>query len=242
MESSAFVEKLMELNLTRQEALVYDCLLARGKTTGYEAAKLLCISRSNAYNALEHLTEKGAACVAEEGNVRKYVPVPLSEFVRNHLHHAEETGQWLLAHQPSVQTQETGYITIEGAQNIQDKIRNLLSNVRKKAYISCTSNDLLLFVEELEKLDHENKLVIITDRAITFGRAKVYVGEPRGTQFGLIIDNKYVLTGEFGEGSLNTCLYSGQKNFVELYRRSLSNEIKLLEIQERRPRRERART
>ena len=48
----------------------------------------------------------------------------------------------------------------------------------------------------------------------------------------LITDSKYVLTGEFGEGSIDTCLYSGQKNFVELYKRALSNEIKLLAIQE----------
>ena len=31
---------------------------------------------------------------------------------------------------------------------------------------------------------------------------------------------------------MNTCLYSGQKNFVELYKTALGNEIKLLTIQE----------
>ena len=44
------------------------------------------------------------------------------------------------------------------------------------------------------------------------------VGEPKHTQIGLITDSKYALTGEYGEGSINTCLYSGQKNFVELYK------------------------
>lgn len=44
----------------------------------------------------------------------------------------------------------------------------------------------------------------------------------------MITDSKYVLTGEYGEGSMNTCLYSGQKNFVELYKRTLANEIELL--------------
>ena len=27
---------------------------------------------------------------------------------------------------------------------------------------------------------------------------------------------------------MNTCLYSGQKNFVNLYKRALANEIKLI--------------
>ena len=44
-------------------------------------------------------------------------------------------------------------------------------------------------------------------------------------QVGVIADSKYVLTGEYGEGSMNTCLYSGQKNFVELYKTALANEI-----------------
>ena len=50
----------------------------------------------------------------------------------------------------------------------------------------------------------------------------------RGTSIGVITDSKYVLTGEYGEGSMNTCLYYGQKNFVELYKRALANEIELL--------------
>ena len=51
-------------------------------------------------------------------------------------------------------------------------------------------------------------------------------------QIGINADTKYVLTGEYGEGSMNTCLYSGQKNFVELYKTALANEIKLLSIRE----------
>ena len=49
---------------------------------------------------------------------------------------------------------------------------------------------------------------------------------------GIIADSRYVITGEYGEGSMNTCLYSGQKNFVELYKRMLANEIELLAIKE----------
>ncbi len=74
MESSAFSERLMEFGLTRQEAGIYECLLEEGKITGYEAAKILGISRSNAYNSLASMTEKGASYLADEGTTRKYVP------------------------------------------------------------------------------------------------------------------------------------------------------------------------
>lgn len=108
-------------------------------------------------------------------------------------------------------------------------MRNLLEDARERVYVSCTRNYLLLFVKELEELiDAKRKVVIVTDQPVNYEGAKVYIGEQRGTSIGVITDSKYVLTGEYGEGSMNTCLYSGQKNFVELYKRTLANEIELL--------------
>ena len=67
MEDKSYIERLMEFGLTRQEAGIYGCLISEGKTTGYEVAKQLGISRSNAYNSLASMTEKGAAYLVEEG-------------------------------------------------------------------------------------------------------------------------------------------------------------------------------
>ena len=233
MENSTFIERLMEFGLTRQEAGIYQCLLSEGKTTGYEVAKQLGISRSNAYNSLASMTEKGAAYLVEEGTTRKYVPVPLEEFCKNHIRRLEESKRWLFSHMPTEKSHVEGYITIEGAERILDKVRNLLDRAEERVYISCTRNYLLLFVGEIENLiSSHKKVVIITDQPVNFENAKVYVGTARGMQIGVITDSRYVLTGEYGEGSINTCLYSGQKNFVELYKRALANEIKLLAIRE----------
>lgn len=232
MEKTIFVEKLMEFGLTRQEALIYECLLGEGKTTGYEVAKLIGISRSNAYNSLASMTEKGAAYMVEEGSTRKYVPVALGEFCKNRIRTLEENKKWLCSHMPTEKDHVEGYITIEGAANILNKMRNLLESAREKVHISCTRNYLLLLVEELEQLVRmQKRVVVVTDQPVRVDGAKVYLGNPRGTGVGLIVDSKYVLAGEYGEGSPNTCLYSGQKNFVKLYRTALSNEIKLLAMQ-----------
>lgn len=233
MESTVFASRLMEFGLTRQEACIYECLLREGKTTGYEVAKQIGISRSNAYNSLASMTEKGAAYLVEEGTTRKYVPVPLDEFCKNRIRRMEEARKWVLSQMPTEKSHAEGYITIEGASHILDKVKNLLAKVEDRVYISCTRNYLLLFVEELEHLmAARKKVVIITDQPVSFENARVYVGGPRDTQIGVITDSKYVLTGEYGEGSINTCLYSGQKNFVELYKRALSNEIEILAIRE----------
>ena len=233
MEPVTFTERLMEFGLTRQEANIYQCLLTEGKVTGYEVSKQTGISRSNAYNSLANMTEKGAAYLVEEGHTRKYVPVPPDEFCKNRIRKLEDSKKWLIDHMPSEKTYVEGYITIEGAEHILDKMRNVLKKVEEQVYISMTRNYLLLLVGELQELILDMKrVVIITDQPTAFPRAKVYIGEDRCTRIGVIADSRYVLTGEYGEGSMNTCLYSGQKNFVELYRTALSNEIKLLSMRE----------
>ena len=93
MEQTSFTERLMEFGLTRQEASIYQCLLTEGKVTGYEVAKQTGISRSNAYNSLASMTEKGAAYLVEEASTRKYVPVPLNEFCKNRVRKLEESAR-----------------------------------------------------------------------------------------------------------------------------------------------------
>ncbi len=235
MENNAFTGRLTQFGLTRQEAGIYECLLCEGKITGYEVAKLLGISRSNAYGSLASMTEKGAAYLVEEGTTKKYIPVPLEDFCKNYIRRLEETKSWLLTNKPSEKSHVEGYVTIEGAKNIMDMVKSLLSRVEQRVYITCTRNYLLVFLNEIELLIRAGKkVVIITDHAVRYINAKIYIGGPREMEIGLIIDSKYVMTGEYGEGSMNTCLYSGQKNFVELYKRMLSNEIRLLAIQEER--------
>ena len=46
----------------------------------------------------------------------------------------------------------------------------------------------------------------------------------------MIADSRYALSGEYGGENMNTCLYSGQKNFVELFKNALANEIQLIRI------------
>ena len=57
----SYTHLLMNFGLTRQEANLYVLLVLEGELNGYEAAKKSGISRSNTYNALAGLVEKGAA-------------------------------------------------------------------------------------------------------------------------------------------------------------------------------------
>lgn len=232
MTKLTLVDRLMDFSLTRQEATIYQCLITEGKLTGYEVAKCTGISRSNAYSALASLVDKGAAYVSEE-SAKKYIPLGLNEFCDNYIHHLEKEKQWITEHLPQKKRDDEGYITVDGKNNILNKIRNLIESTQERVYISCDS----CYLAEMKELvvglvKEQKKVVIITDCDMGIEGVTLYLSESKGHQIGIIIDSKYVLSGEYGEGSSNNCLYSGQTNFVEIFKNAMSNEIKLLKIQE----------
>lgn len=230
MENETFAAYLQHFGLSRQEALVYRNLLVYGKQTGYEIAKETGISRSNVYGTLSILAEKGAAYVLEEG-AKKYIPVKLEEFCGNWLRRLEEEERWMRENLPDTREVEEGYITIEGDANIRDKLHNLIKNAAERIYISGTGAYIREFSEDLEQLLKKGrKVVILTDEDVTFPGASVYLTENKGRQIGVIADSRYALSGEYGGENMNTCLYSGQKNFVELFKNALANEIQLIRI------------
>ena len=125
-----------------------------------------------------------------------------------------------------------GYVTIFGCQNIQDKIANMLSSVEHRVYISIASEKLHLFKEAfINLIDEKKKVVIITDTSPDIENCNIYLSDSlMENQIRLIVDSKYVLTGDFGESKDDTCLYSGQKNFVTLFKDAMRNEIELIHL------------
>ena len=118
MGTEQFKEHLMKFDLTRQEASLYESLLENGKLTGYEAAKLTGISRSNVYASLASLEEN------ETG--RKYLAVPVQEFCEEKIDQLKNEEDWLLLHAPVQKKEEEGYITISGQEAVESKARGLL--------------------------------------------------------------------------------------------------------------------
>lgn len=230
MEESRAIEYLIHFGLSRQEALVYEQLLAHGKQTGYEIARDTGISRSNAYTSLAALVEKGAAYLVEE-SAKKYIPVCPEEFCGNRIRRMDEEKVWLSANLPREISEEEGYITVDGEENIRGRIHNLLDKAEERVYLSASAVCLEQFRDKLSVMAEKGrKIVLITDQPFDMAGATVYETEERGSQIGLITDSRYVLSGEFGQGSMNTCLYSGQKNFVRVFKNALANEIELIKI------------
>ena len=223
MDESKAIEYLMHFGMSRQEATVYLRLIEAGKQTGYEIARDTGISRSNVYASLAALVEKGAAYLVEE-DAKRYIPVHVQEFCGNRIRRMEEEQKWLDMNLTGEQKEEEGYVTIDGQEHISDKIYNLLANVEERVYCSCSG----VCLEQLKG----KKVVLVTDHPFELSGAIIYVTKEKGNQIGLITDSKYVLSGEYGQESRNTCVYSGQRNFVTLFKTALANEIELIKIRE----------
>lgn len=254
---------LTGFGLSGQEAAVYLSLLSEGELNGYEAAKLLAISRSNAYTALAGLAEKGAAWIIEGSPVR-YTAVPPAEFCANRLRGMAAARDRLLEILPKRKETPGSYITIRGRERILDRLRHLLEEAEERVYLALETPLLDLYAEELARLRAEGKkVVIITDREPTAGGAaaaavsnagadvaaaaggdgsggsKVYLGPVKAGQIRAIADSRYVITGELGaswrDGGADgaTCLFSDHPNLVELFKTALRNEIRLIELGEK---------
>ncbi|MDE7414752.1 MAG: TrmB family transcriptional regulator [Lachnospiraceae bacterium] len=225
-------EKLAQFGLTRQEANIYLCLLRNKDLSGYEVSKITGISRSNVYSALASLVEKGAAYLLE-GETNKYTAVAIEDFCENRIRRLTTLKQELAAQIPQIGDDSEGYITISSHRHIMDKIYNMLEHVEYRVYLSMPTEYLEQFRHHLEQLAAEGKKVVllVSDLPSTEIRGSIiYETDKRDRQLRLIVDSSYVLTGEMTGNTTDSCLYCGQKNFVNVFKDSLRNEIKLIQL------------
>lgn len=160
------IDNLCSFGLTRIEATIYITLLSHGAMTGYEIAKETGISRSNVYNSLATLVEKGAAYTMQE-EASKFIPVKVETFLHNTLKELEKKADFIIQHAPKPVEQETGYITIKGSRHIKDKISEMLNSTELRLYIMAESSLILKYKSQLIALtNNEKKVVILTDKDI----------------------------------------------------------------------------
>lgn len=226
-------ELLTHFGLTRLEAAVYMAMYCEGSLTGYEAAKLTGISRSNTYTILAGLVDKGAACLIE-GAAARYTAVQPQEFSGNIIRQLQEDQALLLKCLPQNCREVEGYMTVQGEKHIAHKMQNMLSGARERVYLSVSKEIAAMVLPELQGCVRRGlKVVLITNEPFVLPGAIVYHAEKEQNQIRLIADSASVLTGDLNDGENSSCLYSQKKNLVDLFKESLKNEIKLIELTER---------
>ena len=83
---------------------------------------------------------------------------------------------------------------------------------------------------DVQQTEEEKRVVILTDIPCPLNGAVVYRTQKKEAQIRLIVDSSKVLTGSILAGENATCLFSKNKNLVDVFKEMLKNEITLIEM------------
>lgn len=126
------VEKLKEIGFNTYEAKVYIALLKKYPATGYEVSKLANIPQSRTYDTLKVLEEKKVVVSANTKPVT-YTPIRPKQLTSSYMKKINSTINYLDKHLPEVKDNyNEPIITVNGKQNIQDKVIEVIQNANEK--------------------------------------------------------------------------------------------------------------
>ncbi len=221
---------LMKAGFTRHESILYLTLCKEGALSGYEAAKISGIPRSNAYLGLAGLVDKGGA-FRSDSEVVKYTAVPAIELTSNLRRILEAVFTVIENNIPERDFGQDPYITLQGRLHIINKMKNMIEQAQDRIYLSLSSSELPLVEDEIRTArDQGKKVVIITDPPYRLEGVTVYHNNKAAGQIRLITDTSNVLTGELPDTGDAACLFSKNKNLVQLIKDSLTNEMALIRM------------
>ena len=104
----------------------------------------------------------------------------------------------------------------------------MLSKTELRLYMMAPADVLEEFQADLPELAAAGKKVVLLTKDFKLSGAKIYETKPDVGQLRFITDSAYVLTGQLTGDEHDTCLYSGQKNLVEVMKEALKDKITLL--------------
>ena len=150
------VEKLKEIGFNSYEAKVYIALLKKSPATGYEVSKLANIPQSRTYDTLKVLEEKNVVATSNTKPI-SYTPIKPKQLLSSYQKKMSSTLNYLEKHLPEVkENYNEPIITINGKQNIQNKILEVIQNAKKEIYLEIWSQDYKFFEQELLKAYNRN--------------------------------------------------------------------------------------
>lgn len=224
------IDALMQAGFTRHESVLYVTLCREGELTGYEASKITGIPRSNAYLGLAGLADKGGAYKIN-GEASKYGAVPANELVENLKRKFSQVIRVIEEEIPQVNIPKDTFVTINGSTQIINKMKNLINQAQYRIYISISGEQLELVLKELIQAKERGlKVVMITSDCTAIEGITFYMAQKQPGSVRLITDSSNVLTGHLN-GTNATGLFSMNQNMVDVIKDSLTNEIKLINIE-----------
>lgn len=207
------VEKLKEIGFNSYEAKVYVALLKKYPATGYEVAKLANIPQSRTYDTLKSLEEKNVV-ISTNNKPVSYTPIKPKQLISSYQKKMNSTLNYLEKHLPEV---KDNYIepvmTINGRQNIQNKILEVIQNAKREIYMEIWSQDYKVFEQELLNAYNRNVEIRIV------GYDNFY------SRFGMVFEHAFAKDIEMSLGGRMVIIASDDSEGIVGKISSLKNNI-----------------
>lgn len=159
---TASVECLVQLGFSLTEARVFCTMVSEDKMNGYQIAKILGISRSSVYAALENLLDKGAI-VSIPGQTSEYAVVEPSQLIDKLTSKFKKnaiTARDMLESLSLKRRASNYFCNVHGFQNLADEIRCMINSAKKEVLIDCEM-ELGPFAESLKDAKARGVRIIV---------------------------------------------------------------------------------
>lgn len=234
------IHDLQVLNFSRLEAQIYITLLKHDKLNGSQVAKLLNLSRSSVYSALNSLYHKGiVVLVPGESNLYKAEdPETLIDTMQQDFAQSAEALKAELSKYRSAEAEQE-YYNIKGHQNFVLKTKELLMQAQREVYMNSTF-DLRLFADEFRALARRNVRVIVFSfddvhaegLPVEFFRKTVPDDGGEHARMMLVVDlQKALIAGSYHGGDV-TGTFTENPLLVDIISEHIHLDIYLLKLQQ----------
>lgn len=235
------IQHLEMLHFSKIEAQAYVTLVKHAQLNGSQVAKILNISRSSVYAALNNLYHKGyVSLVPGESNVYKAQDpeVLIEQLKREYLQSADALKDELAKFKATESAQE--FYNIKGYQNFVLKTKELLLQAEREVYMN-TCFEPRIFADELDTLARRGVRVIVftfTDidaegLPIEFYRKHVDADGCDHLRLMLVVDmQKALIAGSYHGGDV-IGTFTDNPLLVAIVSEHIHLDIYLLKLQEK---------
>ncbi|WP_138495197.1 TrmB family transcriptional regulator [Paenibacillus pinistramenti] len=232
------IEQLRKLGLSELEAKCYAVLHEKSRSSGYEVAKHVSVSRTNVYAALRTLHDKGI-CRVLEGDPVLYEAVPIKQVIKLLQSDFDRTARMLMEELAAPPSAPPFFASWKGERLAAQTIRRLIANAGKTILIDVWAEDLHRIEASLLEAEQRGVSVHLMmmgechtplKHVIVHQRPKADLSQIR--HFTLLCDQETALIGSFGTQAEESVLESNHPSIVDLLVNAYEHDVVMLRIEE----------
>lgn len=238
--SASIVTALQQLGFAKAEADVYLALVRHGSLNGYQIAKLMNLSRSSVYAALNTLYRRNCVFLLPGASNAYRAEEPQTLMARlkeDYTRTADSLAEELRALSPN--TPELRFFNVSGRDNVLDKARALVARAQQEVCIN-TSLDLAPLRDVLAQRAREGVRLIVVAAAQPALGIEALEFYPLSAQAAaeherlmITVDDREVLIAGAHVGARLVAVFSENPVLVQIVAEHINHDVYLTKLQAR---------